>query len=80
MKSVPVVIGTAVGDVQTAPPPPRPSLVRRNTMMQTLLSRGLPPGLTKAMCVIRSHACTSPERVLTQRLSASFSPPQGHLN
>lgn len=49
-----VVVGQPVVqmDVEpSSPPPPRPSLVRRNTIMQKCLAFGMPPGLTKAMAM-----------------------------
>ena len=46
--NVPVVEASGLVPLPT-PLPPRPSLVRRDTMMNTLKERGWPPGLTRAM-------------------------------
>ena len=46
--NVPVVEASGMSPLPT-PLPPRPSLVRRDTMMNALKERGWPPGLTRAM-------------------------------
>jgi len=53
MQSVPVVVGQPIDATvaSASSPPPRPSLVRRNTIMTKLLAHGMPPGLTKAMAL-----------------------------